>query len=379
MPSTTSPITLDARREEVAGKLAALRRLIADEDLSGVVLTRQFLVGWVTAGLEDRIVRGDETGFLWVLVTPDRACILTSNIEAPRLLAEESPRELGFEVLARPWYEGSFAELVGDVCDPARVGHDGNGPGRDVAHELQELRLELTAGERERIRVLGRFTCAAVESALRELRPGTTEAALCGEVSARMEERGVFPFAVLVGADDRRRAFRHPTVSLAPIERDVLVVVVGVRGGLNVALSRTASFGRPDATTLERHRIACEAEGAAIAACRPGATYGEALQALIDVYEANGYADEWRHHTQGGTIGYGGREFVPSPRTAPNPFTDVQVAAHHAVAWNPTCQGGKSEDTFLVTDDGPELISNSAAWPSLAVDRGPARPAILEL
>ena len=60
-------------------------------NLDGVLLTRQFLIGWITAGMEDRILHGDETGFLWALVTADAALIVTSNIEAERLLAEENP------------------------------------------------------------------------------------------------------------------------------------------------------------------------------------------------------------------------------------------------------------------------------------------------
>ena len=370
------------RREEVALKLARVREYLRHADLDGVLLTRQFLIGWVTAGMEDRILHGDETGFLWALVTADAALIVTSNIEAERLLAEEDPAAFGFEVLSRPWYEGPFGDLVASVCDPARVGNDGAGPGRDVASDLQRLRLELTAGERDRMRALGLESCVAVEDALRTVRPGTSEAALAGDVARRLETEGIFPFAVLVGADDRRRRFRHPTVGQNEIDRDVLIVIVGVRGGLNVALSRSVAFGQVDPVLQARHLIACEAEARAIEATRPGATYGEAMQAQIAVYEAHGYVDEWRQHTQGGTIGYGGREFVPGPLAAPNAYTDFPVAVHHAVAWNPTVQGGKSEDTFLVGDARNEMITETPDWPmvNVPVREGTAtRPAILEL
>ncbi|MDX6621493.1 MAG: hypothetical protein QOK36_3879 [Gaiellales bacterium] len=374
--------TMAQRRKDVALKLARVREYLQSANLDGVLLTRQFLIGWITAGMEDRILHGDETGFLWALVTADAALIVTSNIEAERLLAEEDPAAFGFEVLSRPWYEGPFGDLVSSVCDPARIGNDGFGPGRDVAADLQRLRLELTDGERVRMRALGLESCAAVEDALRVIRPGTTEAALAGDVARRLETGGIFPFAVLVGADDRRRKFRHPTVRQTPIRRDVLVVLVGVRGGLNVALSRSAAFGSVDPVLAARHLIACEAEARAIQATRPGATYGEAMQAQIDVYEAHGYADEWRQHTQGGTIGYGGREFVPGPLAAPNAYTDFPVAVHHAVAWNPTVQGGKSEDTLLVGETANEMITETPNWPmvTVPVDGGTAtRPAILEL
>jgi Xaa-Pro aminopeptidase len=198
----------------------------------------------------------------------------------------------------------------------------------------------------------------------------------------RLELRGIFPFVVLLGGDERRASFRHPTVSSAPLERDAMLVFVAVRNGLNVACTRTASVGAPDPQLAERHAIACEAEARAIEATRPGATYGEALQAQIDVYEARGYPGEWRNHTQGGPIGYGTREFGPAPLSHPDRYTGAAVELGHAVAWNPTVQGAKSEDTFLVGEDGNELITNSSSWPSIEVplaDGSTTRPGILEV
>jgi antitoxin VapB len=169
---------------------------------------------------------------------------------------------------------------------------------------------------------------------------------------------------------------------LEPLQRDALAVVVGVRGGLNVALTRTASMGATDPVLTERHRIAAEAEARAIEASRPGATYGQALQAQIDTYEAHDYHEEWRNHTQGGPIGYGAREFDVAPIAAPDDYTEYRIEVAHAVAWNPTVQGAKSEDTFLVGENANELVTNSSSWPSIIVSTGAgerSRPAILEL
>ncbi len=111
-------------------------------------------------------------------------------------------------------------------------------------------------------------------------------------------------------------------------------------------------------------------------------TYGQALQAQLDVYEAHGYHDEWRNHTQGGPIGYGAREFGVAPLAAPDRYTEIAVEDGQAVAWNPTVQGAKSEDTFLVGDDGNEMITNSPTWPAVTVplaDGTLTRPGILEV
>jgi antitoxin VapB len=375
-------VATQSRHEEVAEKLYRVRGYLAATGSSGALFTRQFNVSWITAGMEDVIIRGADGSFVWALVTPDGAYLLGSNIEAARVSAEEGPAELGFEVVGVPWYEGHFQSAIGGICDTAKLLNDGEGPGTDASKALQRLRLNLTPGEADRMRALGAVAREGLEDGIRRLTAGMSGRDLCAEVTFRLESCGILPFVVLVGGGDRRAGFRHPTVSDDPLERDALVVIVGVRGGLNVALTRTASVGAPDAALAERHVIAAEAEARAIEATRPGTTYGEALQAQLDTYEAHGYHDEWRNHTQGGPIGYGAREFGVAPLAAPDEYTQRAVEVGHAVAWNPTVQGAKSEDTFLVGENGNELISNSASWPSITVPTAAGsleRPAILQV
>jgi antitoxin VapB len=372
--------TSQSRPDEVKEKVERVREYLSESNHSGMLLTRQFLVSWITAGMEDVILRGHDGSFVWALVTPERQYLVTSNIEARRLEAEEGPEELGFELVEVPWYEGHFESALPDLCDVSRIANDGAGPGEDRSDDLQGLRLRLTAGEVDRMRGLGADGCAALEETMRLLRPGVTGRELAAELAMRLERKGILPFAILGGGDGRRASFRHPTVSDAAFERDALMVIVGVRDGLNIAATRTASIGEPDPDLAERHRVAAEAEACAIAASRPGNTYGQAVQAQINVYEARGYQEEWRNHTQGGPIGYAPREFGVAPPAAPDKYTEHPVEVGHAVAWNPTVQGAKSEDTFIVGESGNELVSNSSAWPAIevAVPEGTmTRPAIL--
>jgi Xaa-Pro dipeptidase len=373
---------MQSRPDEVEEKVERVRAYLADGDHSGMLLTRQFLVSWITAGMEDVILRGADGSFVWALVTPDGQYLVTSNIEARRLESEEGVEALGFELVEVPWHEGHFESALPNLCEVGRLANDGAGPGEDRADELQGLRLRLTAGEVERMRGLGADTCTALEDTMRLLKPGMSGRELAAELAMRVELRGILPFAILGGGDRRRSTLRHPTISDAPFERDALLVIVAVRGGLNVAATRTASVGEPDSVLAERHRVAAEAEACAIAASRPGNTYGQAVQAQIDVYEAHGYHEEWRNHTQGGPIGYGAREFGVAPPAAPDTTTEHRVEVGHAVAWNPTVQGAKSEDTFIVGERDNELISNSSTWPEIEVPvpQGTmTRPAILSV
>src|SRR4051812_5737056 len=93
---TPVPSVQASRRTEVDEKLARIRGFLEESGLDGALLTAQNLVAWVTAGLEDPIVRGTDPGLVWALVTRDGAYLVTQNVEGPRLLAEEATEELGF-------------------------------------------------------------------------------------------------------------------------------------------------------------------------------------------------------------------------------------------------------------------------------------------
>jgi Xaa-Pro dipeptidase len=128
-----------------------------------------------------------------------------------------------------------------------------------------------------------------------------------------------------------------------------MVVVVAMRAGLHVAATRFASVnGLPDGVRAAFDN-ALEVEAAMLAANRPGATYGEVMQACASAYAQVGHSGAWREHYQGGPIGYRQREFEIAPVQRESPWFSQPIENGHAVAWNPSVTGGgKAEDTFLV-------------------------------
>jgi len=93
-------------------------------------------------------------------------------------------------------------------------------------------------------------------------------------------------------------------------------------------------------------------------------------------YAAEGFPGEWQLHHQGGPIGYEPREFIVTPER------DETAQIGQAIAWNISISGVKSEDTFLLAEHGPELLTLDPAWPTLDVEvdgQVYARPAVLEL
>ncbi|MGC8628286.1 MAG: M24 family metallopeptidase, partial [Acidimicrobiales bacterium] len=364
--------------EEVALKLGRVRQWLQRSGYQAVLLTMQANVAWVTGGIDDIIARNEEPGQVWAMVDPERALLLTTNVEEPRLLAELDLERAGFELKVAPWYRpGGLGSLAEELAGGRAVANDGNGPGSALGDQLATLRVPLTVQEHARLAELGADCARALEGVMRDWTPEQSEVQVAGRIAAALEELRILPSVLLVGGAERRRAFRHPVPTSSATGQDVLAVIVGVRGGLNVACSRSASAGHPAADLKARHFAACLVEARMIAATRPGVSWQSALAAGQEAYSEAGYPGEWKAHWQGGPIGYYSREYdvVPGTETAARP-----VLAGSAFAWNPSVQGAKSEDTFIVGPERAVPVSNTSDWPSLFIETPEgeiARPAVL--
>ena len=144
---------------EVGEKLARVRGWLDESGYGAALFTSQPSVAWVTAGLEDRVVRNEEPGLVWALVTGTGAFLITTNIELPRLAAEEDCTE--FELHAVPWYTpGGLAGAADDLAG-----------GLKVAEAPAALRMPLTAAEQDRLAALGADCARALEGVLRGWQP----------------------------------------------------------------------------------------------------------------------------------------------------------------------------------------------------------------
>jgi len=107
---------------------------------------------------------------------------------------------------------------------------------------------------------------------------------------------------------------------------------------------------------------------------RPGAVLSEVFGAAAEQYALEGFPGEWHRHHQGGLTGYAGRE-VFATAGAPH-----RLATWQAIAWNPSITRVKSEDTVLITPDGPEVLTRTGRWPQHVVELSAGRldrPALL--
>jgi len=292
--------------------------------------------------------------------------LLISSVEIPRFAAEGELEELGFNVVAVPWYEENGfqkAALRLARVDATKVVSD-VGMGGDLSVELIERRMVLSGGERELLRWLGAETARVLEAAVRSWQPGiSADFSVAGEISFGLESIGAEAVCLIVGGDDRIKTFRHPMMNGAVVNELLMAVVVARWSGLHVAATRIATTIVDERLTADYALVASVAR-VTLLATAPGATWGEAYGALSRGYRDVDHGQAWRDHFQGGPIGYAQREFELSPQATDSSFWSRDIEQNVAVAWNPSLHGGaKVEDTFLVGESGNECVTTTGTWP----------------
>ena len=364
------------RAAEVAEKDRRLRGLLRDKGLAAILLKRQANFSWMTAGGVNLIGIATEVGGTTLLVTEQAKYVLTSNIEASRMIEEEEVEALGFQVRTFQWYEEQEAVIVKELAGDGPVGCDVPYPNAvTVAEDVARLRYSLTPGEIERYRWLGEKTSRATEQVLMETRRGEKECAVVGRLSAELWKDRIDPIGVMAAADDRISRFRHCIPMERPIDRIFMLSVNARKGGLVACLTRFVHFGKIPEALRTRYEATVYVDCVLMAATLPGTPARDVFHKGIQAYKEKGYPEEWKLHHQGGPIGYQPRDYRTNPKTP-----DV-VAVNQPFCWNPSITGSKSEDTILATAQGPEAITRPVLFPTVSVEAGGIRflrPAILE-
>jgi antitoxin VapB len=317
--------------------------------LGALLLRRSTSFAWYTGGADNRVDHASPFGVADVLVTLEAEYVFTNNIEAPRMREEQTP---GFVVVEHPWYGDEAAairEVVGDVSLGADFPLDN---ALDVSGEVAPLRYVLDPDALERYRQVGADAAAAVAEAVGSLEPGTDERDAAANLTAACRRRGLVSSVLLAAADERIAAYRHPIPQGKQIEGRAMLVVSAERGGLYANVTRMVHFEEPS-EELKRRQEACETILRMMReeATRPGRTLADAFEDCQRFYAEVGFPEEWKLHHQGGMTGYASREVIATPRT------QQEIRPDQAFAWNPSITGAKAEETFVLTEDGPEVIT----------------------
>lgn len=333
-----------------AARRDSLRAVLEERDLDAIVLRRPLNFLWYTGGADNRVDHAAPTGVASIVVSRDGEHVLTDTIEARRFRGEVTP---DIEVTEYPWYE-SPTGLLERMAPSPRRGADLPLVGEvDISSDIAPLRWVLDAEAIEQYRAVGRDAVSAIEEMAAQVRPGMTEWDVEGLLADACRRRAMYSPVVMVAADDRSLRYRHPVTVGATIRRRAMVVLCAERGGLYANLTRFVELEPRDAALEERMDLCRSILDRMREATVPGRTLGEIFDECQRFYAEAGYPDEWKLHHQGGSTGYASREVVAVPASP------MRVQAGMAFAWNPSIQGGKAEETFVLLPSGPEVLAQA--------------------
>ena len=239
---------------EVATKLDRLRILMVTYKVDAVALNQLPNIAWLTAGASTYINLASDSGPSSLLITMDKAFVVTDRVEAERLEQEEFLPALGFTLIVEPWEQRNT--LLKPLLAGKRLGQDGFGEGVNLSRELQILRTHLQIQEVERLRALGSLASAAITEVMYAIQPGMTELTVARMLSGRSLAHGGYPVVNLVASDERISLYRHPLPTHKLVKRYVMVVLCLRSAGLIAAITRFIHFGPIPAELWSRHRLA---------------------------------------------------------------------------------------------------------------------------
>lgn len=351
---------------ELEEKTERLVRLLAENELDAVILNSQHNFAWATGGGSNGVDLSRENGVASLMVSRDgRRTIFANNIEMQRMLAEQVSGS--FEPIEFSWQDektdgsivlkkakqilGGDAKIATDIPMFAEASV--------IEGKVATCRYRLTAEEQKRYRELGRDTGLAMDRLVGKLEQGDTEIEIAEKLCHELGKAGIASVVTLIAADERISQFRHPAPTTNRWQKTLLLVTCAKRHGLIASLSRMVSIGEPDDELKRKTEAAAYVNATLLDGTRPGATGSDLYKVAADAYAATGFGDEINLHHQGGAAGYRTRDWVAHPKSGET------VQPDQAFAWNPSITGTKVEDTTIVTTDGIEIISSSAAFPQI--------------
>jgi Xaa-Pro aminopeptidase len=360
---------VSANRKDVIiqHRIEKVRTLLSDKNLKGILVESQANFSWLTRGGRSFIGLNSEAACASLLVTQDNFYLLSSNIEAQRLLSEEIVPEI--EQFVFPWYEDLLRiEKIKRICGSTElVKTDG-----DFVQSFQYFRTVLDEEQKNTYRYMAPRVAAILEETALGLRPGTTELETAGILSAKLWPLKIEPVTLLIAFDDRISNWRHPLPTDNILKKRAMLSLAVRYKGLFISATRQVCFGKSLVELELKHRAVCQIEADIIRATKPEVPMEDLFHVLVDSYKKNGYPDEWQNHHQGGLTGYLSRESKAMPGNK------LLVEDNQAFAWNPTIRGTKSEDTIVVESGKPDFVTHTGKWQYAQYNDLP-RPIIIEI
>jgi Xaa-Pro dipeptidase len=347
--------TMSDRRADIDAKMAKVAELLQEVGCEGLLLLDPANFGWLTSGAMSRGL-GDTAAEPAAYCNGEHRWIIASNVDSQRLFDEEVDG-LGFQLKEWPWHWGRD-QFLGDLCQNRKVACDRAVNGVvNVAEPMRRLRRHLTAYEQACQLALGQTVAHALEATCRTLSLGETEREIAGHLSHRLIHRGILPLHLGVAVDGRSRLYRRFGFTSSALEHYAVLSVTARKYGMYVTASRTVCFGEPPAELRQDHNAVCRVSASYLASTWPDAVPREILLAGRRIYLISGFEHEWQLAPQGHLTGRCPVEMALTPQT------EELFQEGWSVTWSSSAGDANSCDTFLITEEGPRIVTPTEVWP----------------
>jgi Xaa-Pro aminopeptidase len=365
--------SLAERRADIEAKQAQAASLLAELECDGLLLFEPENFNWLTSGATAGNVL-DPLQRPGLFVSSDVRSLLASNVDSQRLFDEEL-EGLGFQLKEWNWHQGREV-LLNYLSRSRRLASDVPRPDcKPAGDQLRELRWVISDYELAAYRQLGQILSHALEATCRSVQLKQHEQEIAGHLSHRVLRHGAELVSAEVAADDRLRLHRRPSCTPAQVTRHCVVTATAQMYGLHATASRSVCFGVPDASFRKDHDAACKIAASYISSTWPDGQPAAVLQAGQRVYKINQCEHEWRLCPAGHITGRAAVEHLLTSQSQDN------FRAGWAIVWQAAVGAASSCDTFVVTPQGPVMITAPGNWPKKRIRISGAnfdRPDILQ-
>ena len=370
-------LSIKTRTAEIDVKVARLQAVMKANGLSAIAINKSNNFAWITAGADNIVTRFSEGGVATAVITADgKRYVLLNNIEDLRFRNEEQIEALGFEVICWRWFEDKMSESLKKIAGGEIASDNGISGTRNANPLINPCQFSLVDSEIARYLHLGVTFSKALEEMLATVRPGDMELDIAGRIAAALYKFEVEPVLFLVAGDERINKYRHCVPTTNRIKNRLMISCNGRYKGMVTKTTRFVNFGKPDDAFVKLYDDTLDIENRMAAATTIGADDLDVLNLARKLYAEKGCPEMWREHHQGGPQGYTNGYYL---------ITDSShgiVQKNQCYCYNPSITGAKTEDAFIVTEEGPAFITVPVSFPKIKTNINGVdveRPGILVL
>lgn len=352
------------RRLVIDERHRLIGKMLHDQQLSGLILSRPEHLCWITAasdlnpGLQ--ICRHPIFGY----ISPTHRMIICDSTQSARLFEEEL-FGLGFLLKEFPLADGPQA-ILANVVLGKQVAWDMRLDDRpSLKAELYNQCQILSEQERVSIRRLGKNLALCVETTAATFKRGETERDIAAQLVHRMMREGIIPVHIQVLAEERARYYRSAAPRGHAVNTWAVISATGRRDGLEVSISRCLSFGTPNMASIRDFEVAAMAQTTGTFFTRPNESVGVIAPKVRRILEKNGFADEWGRES---SLASAGRPLNELPSISQTPAMAI-ISANSAWAWQVSVGASRVTDTIVTDENGFEniTVAKHSIWPLMEI------------